>query len=40
MVAKDKRPISNDKEIKGNKALMKRLKKGHESAKKGRGRFV
>ena len=28
------------REIKGNKPLIERLKKGHESAKKGRGRFA
>jgi len=28
------------KAIAGNKSLMDRLKKGHESAKKGRGRFA
>ena len=28
------------KEILGNSRLMERLKKGHESAKKGKGRFV
>lgn len=28
------------KEIKENKPLMTRLKKAHESAKKGKGRFV
>lgn len=28
------------KEIRENKSLLERIKKGHESAKKGRGRFA